>query len=254
VTALDAFDLADRKALVTGASRGLGEAMARGLAHAGADVAIVGRDRQTLQEALAGILAGTDRTGVAIAADLSRREEAERAAREALDALGRVDILVSNAGANVPQPIGGITDEAWDEVLAVHVSSAMALTRALVPEMMERGWGRAIYTSSILGFQGKPRRCAYSAAKAALIGFVRSNAVDLGPFGVTSNCIAPGPFLTAAQDRLTSEEIEASARRTALRRWAEPDEVVGPLLLLASNAGSFITGTTLVVDGGWLAA
>jgi NAD(P)-dependent dehydrogenase (short-subunit alcohol dehydrogenase family) len=253
VNALDAFGLAGRKALVTGASRGLGEAMARGLAQAGADVAVLGRDRETLEAALTGILSGTDRSGFAIAADLSSRADAERAAREALESLGSVDILVNNAGANVPQPIDQITDDAWDEVLAVHVSSAMALTRALVPGMIERAWGRVIYTSSILGFQGKSQRGAYSAAKAALIGLVRSNAVDLGRHGVTANCIAPGPFITAAQRRMTPEELERSAGRTALGRWAEPDEVVGPLLLLASDAGSYITGTTLVVDGGWLA-
>jgi NAD(P)-dependent dehydrogenase (short-subunit alcohol dehydrogenase family) len=129
----------------------------------------------------------------------------------------------------------------------------MALTRVLAPSMQERGWGRLIYTSSILGFQGRERRGAYSAAKGALIGMVRSLAVELGPRGVTANGIAPGPIATEASRRLSQEEIEDAERRTALLRWAEPDELVGPALLLASDAGAYITGTTLVVDGGWLA-
>jgi gluconate 5-dehydrogenase len=235
----DRFSLAGRTALVTGGSRGIGAAIARGFIEAGAGVAVVSR---TAADA-----------GVAITADLSRRDEARRAAHEALEALGGVDILVSNAGANVPQAVGEITDEAWDDVLGTHLSSAMALTRVLAPPMQERGWGRLIYTSSILGFQGRERRGAYSAAKGALIGMVRSLAVELGPRGVTANGIAPGPIATEASRRLSQEEIEDAERRTALLRWAEPDELVGPALLLASDAGAYITGTTLVVDGGWLA-
>lgn len=254
MTPTDRFSLAGRTALVTGGSRGIGKALARGLVEAGADVAIVSRSQDDLDAALPDILDGRDRRAVAVAADLSRRGEAERVAHEALDALDRIDILVSNAGANTPQAVGEITDEAWDGVVDVHVRSAMALTRALAPPMMELGWGRLIYTTSILGFQGKPRRSAYSAAKGALIGMVRSMANDVGPHGVTANCIAPGPFTTEASRRLSKAEIQDAAERTALGRWAEPDELVGPVLLLASDAGAYITGTTLVVDGGWLAS
>jgi NAD(P)-dependent dehydrogenase (short-subunit alcohol dehydrogenase family) len=138
-------------------------------------------------------------------------------------------------------------------VLGVHVRSAMALTRALVPGMTERGWGRVVYVSSILGFQGMEGRSAYSAAKSALQGLARSNAVDLGPHGVTVNCIAPGAFDTAAVHRLSPEQRSAVDGRSALLRRARPEELAGPILLLASDAGSYITGTTLVVDGGWLA-
>jgi NAD(P)-dependent dehydrogenase (short-subunit alcohol dehydrogenase family) len=239
----DRFSLAGRAALVTGGSRGIGKAIARGLREAGAEVVTVSRGDAELDGALAHVRA-----------DLSRRGEAERVAAEAIAALGRVDILISNAGANVPQAVADITDEAWDGVVDVHVRSAMALTRALAPPMMERGWGRLIYTSSILGFQGKPRRSAYSAAKGALIGMVHSLANDVGSRGVTANCIAPGPFTTEASRWLSEAEIQDAADRTVLGRWADPDELVGPVLLLASDAGGYITGTTLVVDGGWLAS
>src|SRR5262249_13386226 len=115
-------------------------------------------------------------------------------------------------------------------------------------------WGRIIHISSIMGFVSKEGRNAYSTTKSALLGLARANALDLGKFGITVNCIAPGPFLTDLPGRLLSDaEKKDFAKMTALDRWAEPDELIGPALLLASNAGSYITGETLVVDGGWLA-
>ena len=130
----------------------------------------------------------------------------------------------------------------------------MALTRALAPQMKARRWGRVIHISSIMGFISKEGRDIYSATKAALLGLARAGALDLGAHGITVNCIAPGPFLTDLPARLLSaEEKSEFARRTALGRWGDPKELVGPVLLLASEAGSYITGTALVVDGGCLA-
>jgi NAD(P)-dependent dehydrogenase (short-subunit alcohol dehydrogenase family) len=248
------FDLRGKVALVTGGSKGLGKAMARGLAEAGADVVIASRHEGELRAALDEILKGTDRKGRYFVADLSRREEAVRLAKAALDAMGRVDILVNNAGTNVPQPIDQIRDEDWDRVLELNLSSIMALTRALVPQMRARKWGRVIHISSVMGFVSKPGRNVYSATKSALHGLAKGNALDLGADGVTVNCIAPGPFLTDLPAGLLSkEEQKEFARQTALVRWADPKELVGPVLLLASDAGSYITGSVLVVDGGMLA-
>lgn len=250
----DLFNLAGKVALVTGGSKGLGKAMARGLAEAGADVVISSRTESELQPALQEILAGTGRKGKYIVADMSRRDDVARLARTALEQMGRVDILVNNAGTNDPQPIDAITDEAWDRVVEINLSSVMALTRALVPQMKARRWGRIIHISSIMGFISKEGRDVYSATKSALLGLARANALDLGPHGITVNCIAPGPFLTDLPGRLLSDEEKRSfASRTALGRWAEPHELIGPILALATNAGSYITGQTLVVDGGWLA-
>ena len=247
------FDLTGRAALVTGGSKGLGEAMARGLAEAGADVVISSRHENELRPALDRILAGTGRRGHYVVADMSRREEADRLAKAALDRMGRVDVLVNNAGTNKPQPIDAISDEVWDEVLEINLSSVMALTRALAPQMKERRWGRIIHISSVMGFLSKEKRNVYSATKSALIGLARASALDLGPFGVTVNCIAPGPFLTDLPGGLLSDsEKKAFADHTALGRWGEPRELVGPALLLASEAGSYITGETIVVDGGYL--
>jgi NAD(P)-dependent dehydrogenase (short-subunit alcohol dehydrogenase family) len=248
------FDLKGKVALVTGGSKGLGKAMARGLAEAGADIVISSRHEHELKPALEEILRGTERKGHYFVADMSRRAEVLRLARTALEEMGRIDILVNNAGTNIPQAIDQIKDEDWDKIMEINLNSIMVLTRALVPQMKSRGWGRVIHISSVMGFISKEGRNAYSATKAALIGLARSNCLDLGRYGITVNCIAPGPFLTDLPGRLLSaEEKQEFARLTALGRWAEPRELVGPVLLLASDAGSYITGETLVVDGGWLA-
>jgi NAD(P)-dependent dehydrogenase (short-subunit alcohol dehydrogenase family) len=247
------FDLAGKVALVTGGSKGLGKAMARGLAEAGADVVIASRHEGELKSALAEILQGTDRKGEYVVADLSNRAQAGRLARSALDSFGQIDILINNAGSNKPQAIDEITDDTWDMVLELNLSSIMALTRAVVPDMKKRHWGRIIHISSVMGFVSKEKRNIYSATKSALIGFARATALDLGAYGITVNCIAPGPFLTdLPAGILSDEEKKAFADRTALGRWGRPDELVGPALLLSSEAGSYITGQTFVIDGGYL--
>jgi NAD(P)-dependent dehydrogenase (short-subunit alcohol dehydrogenase family) len=247
------FDLTGKVALVTGGSKGLGKAMARGLAQAGADIVIASRSENELKPALAEIVQGTERRGRYFVADLSQRKEADRLAKSALDAFGRIDILINNAGSNKPQPIDEITDEMWDMVLELNLSSIMALTRAVVPDMKKRRWGRVIHISSVMGYVSKEKRNIYSATKSALIGLARANALDLGSFGITVNCIAPGPFLTDLPAGILSDaEKKAFADRTALGRWAHPDELIGPALLLATDAGSYITGQTFVVDGGYL--
>jgi gluconate 5-dehydrogenase len=248
------FDLSGRVALVTGGSKGLGKAMALGFAQAGAGVAISSRHEAELKQAADEIRAETSAEVEYVVADMARRGEADRLAQSAIEALGRVDILVNNAGSNLPQPIDQIRDEDWDRLVELNLSSCMALCRALVPFMKERRWGRIIHISSIMGFSSAGGRNAYSATKSALLGLARASACDLGPFGITVNCLAPGPFLTDLPKSLLSQEKQDEfARGTALDRWGQPEELIGPALLLASDAGSYITGASLVVDGGCLA-
>lgn len=247
------FDLNGKVALVTGGSRGLGKAMARGLAEAGADIVISSRHENELRAALDEILKDTSRKGRFIVADMSRRDDVRRLAQSAIEQMGRVDILINNAGTNVPQDSAAIKDEDWDRVLEINLHSIMVLTRAIVPQMKSRRWGRIIHISSIMAYVSKEGRAAYSATKSALIGMARAEAIDLGEFGITVNCIAPGPFLTDLPASVLSErEKQEFARMTCLNRWADPKELVGPALLMASNAGSYISGTCLVVDGGYL--
>jgi NAD(P)-dependent dehydrogenase (short-subunit alcohol dehydrogenase family) len=248
------FNLAGKVALVTGGSKGLGKAMARGLAERGADVVISSRHEGELRPALDEILQGTGRRGQYVVADMARRDDVARLARTALDKMGRVDILVNNAGTNVPQATEQIRDEDWDRVLEINLTSVVHLTRALIPQMKARRWGRIIHISSVMAFVSKEGRSCYSATKTALLGIARAEALELGEAGVTVNCIAPGPFLTDLPGQLLSaEEKQRFASRTALGRWGDPKELVGPLLFLASDAGSYVTGQTLVVDGGYLA-
>jgi len=246
------FDLTGRVALVTGGSKGLGKAMAIGFAEAGADVVISSRHENELVAATEEIRRAGRKVAHCVA-DMTRHDDIARLADFATRTMGRVDILVNNAGSNTPQPLDETTDEAWDQIIELNLSSCMRLSRALVGGMKERKWGRLIYTSSIMALASNPGRGAYSATKAALTGMVRAYALELGPYNITANCLAPGPFLTDLPLSLLSQaEKDAFASRPALRRWGEPNELVGPALLLAGDAGSYITGTTIVVDGGTL--
>ncbi len=249
------FDLTDRKALVTGGSKGLGKAIAQGFAEAGATVMICSRHADELKVTAAEIEESTNGRVLWTVADMTDRDSVARLVQTAQDELGQVDILVNNAGSNTPQVIDEIRDEDWDQIVELNLTSCMALTRALAPGMKKRGWGRIIHISSIVGLSGAPARNVYAATKAGLIGMSRSSAIDLGRHGITVNCIAPGPFLTQLpKTLLTEEQRDRLSDRTALGRWGDPKELVGPVLLLASDAGSYMTGSVIVVDGGILAS
>lgn len=247
------FNLTGKVALVTGGSKGLGLAMARGLALAGADIVINSRNADELKTAMAEILNGTERKGQTFVADLSKREDTIQLAKKALDAMGRVDIVINNAGTNIPDSVDEIKDDDWDRLLELNLSAPMVLVRELADQMKQRKWGRIINISSIFGLCTKEARGGYSATKAGLIGITRTMAQDLGPWNITANAIAPGPFSTALTDRMVQGELRRYFdSMVVLGRWGKPHELMGPVLLLASDAGSYITGTTLAVDGGWL--
>ncbi|MEM9281365.1 MAG: SDR family NAD(P)-dependent oxidoreductase [Verrucomicrobiota bacterium] len=247
----DLFDLSGKSALITGGSRGLGKAMARGFVEHGAKVMICSRSEEELEAAAAEIGQGLEAEIHWRVADMNDREATDALAAAALEIFGTVDILINNAGVNVPQPIDEIEDETWDTVVEINLTSIMRLTRALVPAMKTQQWGRIIHISSVLGVGSKPARNSYSATKASLIGLAKASALDLGPSGITVNCIGPGPFLTDMPLNLLNEaQQQEFSDITALKRWGQPRELVGPALMLASDAGSYITGEMLLVDGG----
>ena len=244
-------NLSGRSALVTGGGRGLGKEMARILARAGADVMICSRTEAQLRSTARELAEDTGGRIEWVVADTARREEAARLVAATNERLGKVDILISNAGHNVPQAVDQIRDEDWDYLLELNLSSSMALTRAAAPGMKERKWGRVIYISSVMAFGSTGDRVAYSTTKAALNGMVKANALYLGQFGVTVNCLAPGPFMTDMPMTILSEEQKKRfADRTAVGRWGQPAELGPAALLLASDAGSYITASIFVVDGG----
>jgi NAD(P)-dependent dehydrogenase (short-subunit alcohol dehydrogenase family) len=247
------FDLTGRVALVTGGSKGLGLSMARVFAEAGADVLISSRHEDELKAAVAQIKDGNSGRVEYLVADMINRDDVRRVADTTVNKFGKVDIVVNNAGSNLPQQIDQIKDSDWDRLIELNLTSCMALTRAVVPSMKQGRWGRIIHISSIMGLASKEGRNAYSATKAALVGMCKATAQDVGHHGITCNCIAPGPFLTDLPGKMLSDaEKKVFADRTALGRWGEPRELAGTALLLASDAGSYITGTVVVVDGGTL--
>jgi NAD(P)-dependent dehydrogenase (short-subunit alcohol dehydrogenase family) len=184
---------------------------------------------------------------------MCQRPQVVQLAEKVLSDFGHVDVLVNNAGSNQPQSLVETTDDVWEWLLELNLTSCMVLSRALVPRMIERKWGRIIYVSSIMALASNAGRGLYSATKAALVGMARAQALELGPHGITVNCIAPGPVMTdLPMSLLSDEQKKVFERRTAVQRWGEPEDMVGPALLLASNAGAFISGTVIVADGGLL--
>lgn len=247
------FDLSGRTALVTGGSRGLGKAMARGLAEAGADVVIASRHEAELVAAVADIGRGLQSRVRHVVTDLGRRGEVERLATQALAAMERIDILLDDAAMFPTMPLARVTDEIWDQTLQVNLTASLELARALAPGMIERRWGRIIHVSSVSARVAGPDQLVYAVTKAGACAMIRGLALELGPHGITANAILPGPFLTDMPATLSEEFRRTVGERTMLGRWGQPGELAGLAVLLASDAGSYITGAELVVDGGLIA-
>ena len=250
---LERFRLHGRTALVTGGSKGIGKAVARGYAECGANVLLAARHEDQLRAAAVEIAEGLDVRVEYVVADLARRDEVDRLAETARRTMGSIDILFNNAGTNEPQPLTETDDAVWDRILELNFTTCMRLARALAPDMIERQWGRIIHTSSIMAFASTMGRGLYSATKAALLAMSRAHALELGPHGITVNCLAPGPVMTdLPMSLLDDEQKKRFAQRTAVLRWGTVDDMVGPALLLSSDAGAFVTGTFILADGGVL--
>ncbi len=238
-----------RTALVTGASRGIGRAIALGLAREGFDVVVndIARQRGELDAVAAGI-AAMGRGGKALLADVSDRAQVHAMVERA----GKIDVVVNNAGILIASTVEKLQDEQWDAVMDVNAKGTFLVTQALLPQMRERGYGRIVNIASIGGKHGAPEQAHYSASKAAVMGFTRVLAQEVGQFGITANCICPGIIVTEMgrtnlSDRANVDKWEAA---TALRRLGQPEDVVGTAVFFASDASAFVTGQTLNVCGG----
>ena len=242
-----------RVALVTGASRGIGRAIALGLAQAGFDLVLNDIERQsaTLEEAR-GELAALGRTVHAFSADVSSKQDVAAMVDAALGAAGHIDAVVNNAGILITSPEETLDDQVWDAVMDVNAKCTFLVTQALLPHMRERRYGRIVNVASIGGKHGAPEQAHYSASKAAIMGFTRVLAQEVGPFGITANCLCPGIIVTdMGRTNLEVPEIrDAWVRKTALARLGQPEDIAGPAVFLASDASAFVTGQTLNVCGG----
>ncbi len=240
------FDLGTRSALVTGASGGIGGAIARALHARGATVAISGTRPGPL-EALAGDLG--ERVHV-LPCDLSDAEAVEALPKAAAEAMGSVDILVNNAGITRDQLFMRMSDADWDSVLAVNLTSTMRLARGVLRGMMKARWGRIVNISSIVGVTGNPGQANYAASKAGVIGMSKSLAAEVATRGITVNCVAPGFIATAMTEVLSDEQKARINTQIPAARMGTPEEIAAAVLYLASDEAGYVTGQTLHVNGG----
>ncbi|ASG22846.1 3-oxoacyl-[acyl-carrier-protein] reductase [Nitrospirillum viridazoti] len=240
------FDLTGKTALVTGASGGIGAAIARTLHQAGATVALSG----TKVEALEALAAELGSRAVVVPANLSDPEAVEALAKDAEAKLGQVDILVNNAGLTRDGLILRMKDEDWASVIDVNLTAAFRLSRALVKGMMKRRWGRIIGITSIVGVTGNPGQVNYAASKAGMIGMTKALAAEVASRNITANCVAPGFIATAMTDVLPDAQKEKLTAGVPAGRLGTPDEIASAVLYLASTEAGYVTGQTLHVNGG----
>jgi 3-oxoacyl-[acyl-carrier protein] reductase len=240
------FDLSGKAALVTGASGGIGGAIARALHKQGATVTLSGTRADALEQIRASL---GERTHV-VAARMDEAADIERLAKEAEAAMGKIDVLVNNAGITRDNISMRMKDEEWEKVLQVNLTGTFRLTRAVMRGMMRRRFGRVISITSIVGVTGNPGQANYAAAKAGLIGMSKSLAQELASRGITVNCVAPGFIATPMTDVLTDEQKKAILARVPADRLGTPDEIAAAVVYLASDEGAYVTGQTLHVNGG----
>jgi 3-oxoacyl-[acyl-carrier protein] reductase len=240
------FALTDKKVLVTGASGGIGGAIARAMHAQGATVALAGRNREAL-DALAADLG--DRCHV-IVGELGDTESADAMLAAASDAMGGIDVLVNNAGLTRDNLAMRIKDEEWQEVIDVNLTATFRLSRAVLRGMMKARWGRIINVTSIVGVTGNPGQTNYAASKAGIIGMSKSLAGEVATRGITVNCIAPGFIATAMTESLSEEQKDRLVGAVPTGRLGTPEDVAACAVFLASDEAAYVTGQTLHVNGG----
>jgi NAD(P)-dependent dehydrogenase (short-subunit alcohol dehydrogenase family) len=248
----DLFDLSGQVALVTGASRGLGRAMAGALARAGASLALCARDPAALAAARDELRAAGHRAE-AFPMDVVSPESVRAAVVAALAAFGRIDVLVNDAGVNVRKPVLELSPEEWDRVLDTNLKGYFLVAREVVPQMIARGRGKVINVSSIFGNLVQPNQLAYAASKGGIVQMTKVMALEWAKQGVNVNAIAPSYCETPLTEplRRDPERNRYIVERTPMGRWGKPEDLVGTAIYLASRASDFVTGQVLYVDGGW---
>jgi NAD(P)-dependent dehydrogenase (short-subunit alcohol dehydrogenase family) len=243
-----------RVAVVTGASKGLGKQMAEALAEAGATVALVARSRELLEAVRAEIAARGGKAYVLVA-DVSKEGDVECIAGEVRRRAGNPDILINNAGINIRRPLHEYTLEEWRQVMSTNVEGPFLCTRAFVPGMIEKQFGRIINVASTMAHVALPQRSAYAGSKFAVLGMTKALALELARYNITANAISPGPFATEIARVVMQDPVQLADfnARIPLGRWGKLEEIGALAVFLSSEASGFITGTDILIDGGWTA-
>lgn len=236
------FSLKDKVALITGATGGIGEAIARTFHDMGAKVVITGRNEAKLKE--------MGNEFIAIAADVSKPGEADRLIKETVEKAGKIDILINNAGITMDTLLMRMTDEQFDDVLNTNLRACFQLCRAAIMPMMKNKFGRIINMSSVIGAIGGPGQANYAASKGGIVAMTKSVAAEVASRGITANCVAPGFIKTPMTDVLPDELKEAYLKQIPAGRFGEPKDIADIALFLASDEASYITGQTIHVNGG----
>ncbi|PLX40188.1 MAG: beta-ketoacyl-ACP reductase [Deltaproteobacteria bacterium] len=244
------MDLTGKVAIVTGGTRGIGAEIVRTLAKQGCDVALNYRKSADEAKEMVAELEAMGRKAIAVQADVSSFEDAQRMVEETVEKLGGLHILITNAGMNWDGVIWKMTEEQWDRVIDVDLKGTFNYLRAAAPIFKGQNWGRFITVTSINGLRGKFGQTNYSAAKAGAIGLTKAAAKDLGKFGVTSNSVAPGFILTEMGESMPAEFKEIAINETAVKRAGLPEDIAWLVTFLASECGRHITGEVIKVDGG----